>query len=128
MRQLVDHRDRRNIHRVARVRFKSADAALAQNHLVISARQNVFRREQPLFERRRNAALQQCRLAQFPDFAQQVEVLHIARADLQDIGIRAQQRNLRRVHHLADHEKAAPVRRLAQQLQPFFAQSLETIR
>ena len=61
-------------------------------------------------------ALQQHRLALLAQFAQQGEVLHVARAHLQDIGVLRHQRNLRLVHHLADHQQAVAVGRLAQQL------------
>ena len=39
-----------------------------------------------------------------------------------------QQRDLRRVHHLADHQQPVAVGRLAQQPQPFFAEALKTVR
>ena len=38
------------------------------------------------------------------------------------------QRNLRLVHHLADHQQAVAVGRLAQHLQALFAQALEAVR
>ena len=40
--QLAQHRDGRQIQRVARVGFKGADAALAQNHLLIAFTHDVF--------------------------------------------------------------------------------------
>ena len=43
MREFVDDRNRGNVHRVARVGFKGADAALAQNDFVVAAREQVFR-------------------------------------------------------------------------------------
>ena len=61
MRKLLHHRDRGNIHRVARVSFESADAALAQNHFVVAAGENVFRREQQFFDGGR-----QCRVSAAP--------------------------------------------------------------
>ena len=128
MRELLHHRNRRDIHGVARVGLEGADAALAQNHFVIAAGENVFRRQQQFFDGRGNAALQQNRLADLAEFAQQIEVLHVARADLQNVGIRSEQRNLRLVHHLADHQQTAPVRRLAHHFEAFFAESLKAVR
>ena len=115
VRQLLHHRDGGDVHGVARVGFEGADAALAQDHFVIAAGQNVFRRKQQLFDGRRDAALQQHRLALLAQFAQQIEVLHVARAHLQDVGVLRHQRNLRLVHHLADHQQAVAVGGLAQQ-------------
>ena len=87
MRELLHHRNRRDIHRVARVGFESADAALAQNDFVVAAGEDVFGGEQQFFDGGGDAALQQHRLAQLAEFAQQIEILHVARADLQDVGI-----------------------------------------
>ncbi len=82
MRQLLHHRNRRNIHGVACVVFERADAALAQNHIVIATGKDVFGGKQQLFDCRRDAAFKQHRLALLPELAQQVEVLHVARSDL----------------------------------------------
>ncbi len=69
----------------------------------------------------------QHRFADLAEFAQQVVVLHVARADLQDIGVLSEQRDLRLVHHFADHQQAAPVRRFAHHFQALFAQALKTV-
>ena len=61
------------------------------------------------------------------EFAQQVEVLHVARADLQDVRVLGEQRDLRLVHHFADHQQTVAVGRFAQQFQAFFAQALEAV-
>ena len=128
MRQPLHHRDRRNIHGVARVRLKRPYAALAQDDFVIPAAHDVFSREQQFLDRRRDAALQQHRLAQFAQLAQQIEILHIARAHLQDVGVRVEQRDLRVVHHLAHHQQAPPVRGRPHELKPGFAHALKTVR
>ena len=43
-------RNRRDVQRVAGVGFERADAALAQDHVVVAARHDVFGGEQQLFD------------------------------------------------------------------------------
>src|SRR5579863_2882388 len=128
MRQLVNDRNRRNIHRVARVRFERSDPPLAQDHIVISPGHYVFRREQQFFQRRRNPSFHQNRLAHLPQFAQQIKVLHVARPNLQNIHIRQHHRNLRNLHHFADHQQIEFLSRFAQQFQRIFAMPLKRVR
>ena len=128
MRELVNDWDRRNIHRVSRVGLKGSNAALAQNHLVVPARHDVFRRQQQLFQRGRDPALEQHRLAYLPQLAQQIKVLHVARSYLQNIHIGQHHRNLRNLHHLTDYEKFEFLSRLAHQLQRVFSVPLKRIR
>ena len=88
VRELVNDRNRRNIHGVPRVGLKGSNAALAQDHVVVSAGHNVFRRQQHLLQRCGDPTLQQHRLAYLAQFAQQIEILHVARAHLQNIHVR----------------------------------------
>ena len=61
--EFVDDRDGGDVERVARVGLEGADAALAEDDVVVAAGQDVFGRQQPLLNRRRHAALEQDRLA-----------------------------------------------------------------
>src|SRR5437016_14111882 len=99
MSALLDQRDGREIERVARRRLEGADAALAEHHLIVSAREEVFGREKPLLYRRRRAALQKHGAARASQSLEQREVLHVARADLEQSSA-VQRRELRRLHHL----------------------------
>ena len=65
---------------------EAADAALAENHVGIAFGQDVFGREQQLLDRGREAALEQDRLPQPAGPLEQRIVLHVARADLDDVG------------------------------------------
>ena len=58
-------------------------------------------------------------------FAQQIEVLHVARAHLKDVNVRQHERDLRDFHDLADHQQVEMVAGFAQQLQPFLAHALK---
>ena len=127
VRELVHDRYSGDIQRVAGVGLKSANAALTHDHLVVAAGHQVFGGEQQFFQRGGDAALQQHRFAHFAKFAQQIEVLHVARAHLQDVDIRQHQRDLRDRHHLADGQHFELVGNLSQQLQPFLSQPLKRI-
>ena len=81
-----------------------------------------------LFDRRGHAALQQHRLLHFAESAQQVIVLHIARAHLQDINHGQNHGNLRRVHHFAANEQSVLVGGVAHQFERLFTHALEAIR
>ena len=50
------------VERIAGVIGEGAYAALAQRHIVVAFAQDVFRRHQKFFQRRRHAALEQHRL------------------------------------------------------------------
>ena len=97
-------RDCGDVHSVARVGLKSANPAFAQNYFIVSARHDVFGGKQQFFESSCNAALEQHGLTHLAQFSEQIEILHIAGANLEDIHVRQHQRNLRNFHDLADHQ------------------------
>ena len=74
--------------------------------------EDVLRRQQPLLDRRGDAALEHHRLARAAELAEQREVLHVARADLEDVGVLADHLDLAGVHHLGDELQVVRVRRL----------------
>ena len=94
----------------------------------LPSRQDVLRRHQQVLDRRAHAALQQHRLPGLADFLEQVEVLHVAGADLEHVGIALDERNLPRVHHLGDDRHVVLVADVAQDLQPVLAEPLEAVR
>ena len=88
VRQLMEHRHGGKIERVSRIIVKRADAALAEDDLLVAARHDVLGAHQQLLERSGETALEQNGLAEPSELLEQVEVLHIARADLNDVHIR----------------------------------------
>src|SRR5580704_12029037 len=124
----MNDRDSRNIKRVASVGFERANAALAQNDIVVSASHNVLGGEQQLLEGRSDATLEQNRLLNFAQFTQQIEILHVARADLEDVHERQHDGDLRNFHDLADDQQSKAITGLAQKFQSFQPESLERIR
>src|SRR5207247_9628189 len=104
------------------------DPALAQNHVGVAAAQDVLRGQEPLFDRGRDAALQEHRLAHVPQLAQQREILHVARADLEDVAVAVDQLDLAKVHHFGDQLQVLRARGVSQQTQALLAKALKTVR
>ena len=82
VREAADGGDGREVERVARVLREGADAALAEDDVVVALGHHVLGGEQPLVEHGREAALEEHGQRRAPGPAQQGEVLHVARADL----------------------------------------------
>src|SRR6185437_7720327 len=106
VRELLEHGDRGDVHGVARVGLEGADAALAKHEVVVAAGEDVFGGEQNLFDGGGDAALEQAGLAHVAELAEQVEVLHVARTDLEAVDIGEHDLDLRDLHNLSDDEQA----------------------
>src|SRR5215475_1973150 len=126
-REFFDHRDRRKVERVAGVSLERPDPALADDHLMIAAAHHVIRRHQRLFDRRRRAAAQYHRLAHLRNFFQERVIPHVAFADLDDVYVAREERQLRRVEDRRMRQHPMAVSHFAQQLQPLLAQALKTV-
>ena len=126
MRQMLEHRHRTDIEDIARIGLKGADAALAENDIVIAARHDVFGAHQPFLIGRGKTALQQHRLLLMTELFQQRKVLHIARTNLNDIHI-LERRQMLRVHDLGDNRQTGLLARDFQQLQPLEPHALKRI-
>src|SRR5579875_356561 len=116
------------IQHVARRIFKRTHAALTQHHVGIALRQNVLCRHQQVFDCGAHAALEQHRLACLADFTQQVEVLHVASANLKHIGVAKDHIDLPRVHDFGDDRQSVAMANLCENLQAGFAKSLKAVR
>ena len=91
---------------------EGADAALAEDDVVIPARHDVLGGHEPFLERRRHAALEQHGLLRFRHALEQTEVLHVARADLNDVGGFFHRLGVVCVHQLGDDADAGALARL----------------
>ena len=87
MREMLDRRNRTDVECVARVRLVGADAALAEDDIGVPLIHDVLCRIQPLVNRRRKPSLEHDGLARTPDRTQEAKVLHIACANLENVGI-----------------------------------------
>src|ERR1051326_2844691 len=128
MRDASDRRNRREIERVARVLRKRANAALAEHDLVVSFGHHVLGGEQPLVERRREPAFQQDGDARFAGASQQGKVLHVARADLDDVAVAFDEIDARFVECFSDDLQAVSFADVGEYFESFFAETLESVR
>ena len=81
------HGDRAEVEREARRGLERADAALAEDHVLVALLEDVVGGLQQLVQRRRQPALEQHGLAELARDLEQRVVLHVARADLDDVGV-----------------------------------------
>src|SRR6266849_3194054 len=127
VRELLDDRDGGDVERVACVGFKGANAALAEDYVVVAAGEDVLGAEEQLFHGGGHAALEEHGLADFAERAEEIIVLHIARADLEDVDVAEHHLHLRRIHDFADGEEIEFLRGFAHELKAFFAHALKGV-
>src|ERR1700731_1807030 len=101
MRELFDYGDGGDVEGVARVRFEGANAALAEDDVIVAAGEDVLGAEEQLFHGGGHAALEEYGLADFTEGAKEIIVLHVARADLEDVDVAEHHLHLRRIHDFA---------------------------
>jgi hypothetical protein len=106
VRQRVHHRHGADVQGVAGGGLEGPDAALAQHDVEVAALGDVLGGHQPLLVRRGQPALEHHRLAHPADRLQQREVLHVAGADLQHVGVLRDDRDVLGVDDLGDDRAA----------------------
>ena len=124
--QLVQHWNRGDIQRVAGGGFESADTALAENDIFVAAGHDVLGAHQQFLDGVGKAALEQDGLADLTQLLEQLEVLHVARANLNDVNV-LKQRQMVDVHDLGDDGQAGFLLGFAQQLDALAVESLEGV-
>ena len=128
VRDLLEQRNGGYVEGVARGCFKGANAALAENDVGVAVIENNLRRAQQIGHRGHHAALQQDGTARTRRGFKQRVVLHVARADLQDVGILGNQRNVVFGHDFGDDGQAGFCARAGEHLEAFEAMTLKCIR
>jgi hypothetical protein len=93
----------------------------------IAALGDVLGGHQPFLDRGVHPALDQHRFAGRSDRLEQREVLHVAGADLQHVGVAGDHVDVVRAHHLGDNRKPDLVAHIGKDLQPTLAQALEGV-
>src|ERR1700682_3784014 len=127
MRELFDYGDGGGVERGGCVGFVGGAAARAEDYVVIAAGEDVLGAEEQLFHGGGHAALEEYGLADFAEGAEEIIVLHVARADLEDVDVAEHHLDLRRVHDFADGEEIEFLRGFAHELEAFFAHTLEGV-
>src|SRR5258708_6748597 len=116
------------VERVARVIGKSPDAALAQDDLVIAFAHDIFRGHEKFFERGGHATFQQHRLARLARFFEQGKILHVARANLDDVSVFFDEIERFVVNGFGHYAHSVALANFRHDLQRFEPQSLKCIR
>src|SRR5205085_292392 len=107
---------------------ESSHAALAEHHVVIALRHDVLGGEQELVERRGHTALEQHRFARAAGSLEEREVLHVARADLDAVGVLINERERLMIDRFGDDRQVELLANARENLESFFLQSLKRIR
>ena len=124
----LDHRDRRHVQREPGQGLKTAYASLAEHHLAIAPGQHVFRRQEPLLVGCGKAPFDHYRHIQFAHGVQQIVVLHITSANLQDVGVFGHGIEVLDGHHFGNDRQAGFLLGCLEQFQPFNTHASKTVR
>ena len=95
------------------------DPPLTQDHRGIPVIQEVFRRPQPVAQRGSKVPFEQDRLAGLGDRLQEWKLLHVARANLEHVGILSDDLDQPHIHDLGDDWLAGSIPRVPQISQAF---------
>src|SRR6266404_6023325 len=126
--EALDGRHDAEIECVAGVIGESPHSALAENYVVVALAHDVLGGHEKFFERCRDAAFQQDGFAGASGALEQREVLHVAGADLDDIGVLVDEVERLVIDGFSDDEQSEAVADFGHDLQTFFAQALKGIR
>ena len=126
--QLVDHRHRGDVERIAGVALEGPNPPLAEDHVRYCRPRGTYSAESShsstVAEMPR---LRRIGLRRLPQLPQQGEILHVPGPDLQHVRILLDEGDLPDVHDLGDQLEVVAVRRPPQDLEPLFAQSLKAV-
>ncbi|MNB87449.1 hypothetical protein D3C75_344490 [compost metagenome] len=125
--QALKHRNCRQVKRITGIGFEGTDTALAQHDITVASGQNVFSRVQKLIVGRAEAAFEQHRAAAGSELAQQIKILHIACAYLQNICMLRTNIHVLRSHNLSDSQQAMLLTGFCHHSQAFNANALEAV-
>ena len=110
-----EHRHTSDVHHIAVGGFKCADAAFAENNIVIATRCNVFSRHEPFGNGGGQAALEDHRFVDASHFFQQIKILHVARADLDNVDIMFEKGvEHAQIHQFGDNRQVVFISRLTE--------------
>ena len=127
MAQLVQHRHGGQVERVAGIGLEGTDAALTEDDTCIAAGHDILRAHQKLLQCAGKAALEEDRLVEPSKLRQKVEVLHIARADLNDVHVLEKIEGID-AHDLGDDGKPRLLPCDLQKLEPLCLEPLKGVR
>ena len=94
------------IEKVARRIIEATNASFTEDHALGSMSEEVLAGQEPLFDGRGHSTLQKNGFARFPNCFEQREILHVARADLHEVGIFGDRRNVPFSQRFGDDEQS----------------------
>jgi hypothetical protein len=112
---------------VAAVGFEGADAAFAEDDVGVAAGHDVFGGEEEFIEGGGEAALEEYGFLLIADGVEEVVVLHVAGADLEDVGVFADECDLVDGHDFGDDGEAGLFAGFGEDFEAFFAEALEFV-
>ena len=124
---LLQHRHGVEVERVARGGFIGANAALADHDVVVAVAHDVLGAHQQFLDGAADAALEHDGALHLADGMQQSEVLHVARADLQNVGVFGDHRQGLDGHDLGDDGQAGDFACFGQVFKTLETQALEAV-
>src|SRR2546425_2059151 len=127
VREFFQHGDGAQVQQVARVVIEAPDPAFAEHDAVVAFVHDVLSSEQQLLNRGTGPTLEQHGEFGAAGLAQQRVVLHVARADLDHVGVFADHLELGGVHGLGHHRQPDLLARLGEIAEAFLFQPLEGI-
>src|SRR5712664_38238 len=116
------------VERVARKIRERSNAPLAEHDVVIALGEDVLRGHQELVERGGHAALEEYGFLGAAGAFEQREVLHVARADLDDVGVFFDEVERFIVNCFSDDAEAVGGADFRKNLEAVFAEALEAVR
>ena len=124
----LEHRHRREVERVPRRALERLDPALAEDHALVPLLRDVLGRHEELLDGRGRRALEEHRVRHAADLGEEVEVVHVARADLDHVRDLGDRRDVARIEELGDDRQARLLARLGEDLEALRAEALERVR
>src|SRR6185369_11950610 len=125
---LLDQRNYREIQGVAGGGLKGADAPFAKDDMGVSLCKDVFGSGEELLQSGAHPPFQEDRFLYPPDFTEQIEVLHVPCANLEQIRGFCHQTNSIRAHDFGHYGKPRLFACLHKKFEPLLAQSLKGMR
>src|SRR6185369_12326452 len=120
-------RNYREIQGVAGSGLKCADAPLAEDDMRIPLGKDVFCSGEELFQGGAHPALEEDRFLYPSDFAQQIEVLHVPRANLEQVRRFGHKAYSIRAHYFSHYGKPGRFACLHQKFEPLLTKTLKGV-
>ena len=99
-------RDDGQVRGIACRRLEGTNPPLAEDDVGVAAEQDVFSGAEPFLDGVGKAAFQDHRFSCFADLSQEIEILHVPRADLEDVHLCRHGPDMLGAHHFRHDQKA----------------------